>query len=282
MAATTTSVQDVYERLCRKFVDIVSQEELKEGERLFFEHAGDEDCQHDHHVDDAGDHGHSESKSECGHGAHGEEQHHHHSSGDDCNPEEEDKNMKLGFYRAYWCKNLFLLQAGLVKEAFKVAVENQVVNKSFFKDVKIVAGFGCGPASDLIGFLEFFKELPEETRSSSHPTLIGIDAEEGWRDYVIEAGCLFECSKVDSIYLKEMPKYDVIVMCCFACHTGLANEKTNLDLLAGKCKLLMILDFDDPVLDTAMKERHFFCHTLKGKTDLFPGYELNVYAKQFD
>ena len=257
------SVSDVYERLRKKFVDQVSEEDLKEGERLFFEHAGDEECHHHDH--EAGD-------DTAGHD---------HCADDECDPEQENRNMKLPFYRAYWCKNLFTLQAGLVKDAFKVVTEKQVVDKAFFKQVKSVAGLGCGPASDLIGFMEFLSELPQEDRPSSTPALVGIDAEEGWGEYVVTTGCTFACQQVDAEFLKQMPNYDIIIMCCLASHMGFANEKSNMELIAEKCKFLVILDFDDPTLDAALKEHQFFRHSLPGKTDLFPGYVLNVHAKLF-
>ena len=251
--STVTTISDVYEKLRKAFVDKVSEEDLKEGERLFFQHAGgdeDQECQHDH------DH-------------------------DDSDPEQEHRNLKMPLYRAYWCKNLFNLQAGLVKDGFKVVTDQQVVDKNFFKQVKSVAGLGCGPASDLIGFMEFLNELPQEDRPSSTPALVGVDAEEGWGEYVVTAGCTFECQKVSTEFLKQMPIYDIIIMCCLANHMGFANEKSNMELISKKCKFLVILDFDDPTLDAVLKEQQFFRHSLPGKTELFPGYILNVHAKFF-
>ena len=280
MATPTDTVQQTYQRLNKKFVEIVSADDLKEAERLFFEHAGEEDCHHHDHDSD----NHS-CDADCGHGSESGGHDHHYSETDDFDPEQEDRNMKLPYVRAYWCKELFVVQAELVKEAFKVAIEKRIVSESFFKSVSSVTGFGCGPGSDLIGFLAFLGELRQENQPSSTPVLIGIDAEEGWKEYVEEAGCKFECRKIDTQYLMEMPKYDVIIMCCFASHVGLSQhkegERSNWDIVAEKCKLLVVLDFDDPIQDSALKERQVFFHNLKGKCAIFPGYALNVYMKQF-
>ena len=193
--------------------------------------------------------------------------------------------MTLACFRAYWCKELFVVQAEMVREAFKVAIEKQIVSRSFFKDVNSVAGFGCGPGSDLVGFLAFLEELPQENQPSTPPVLIGVDAEEGWKVYVEEMGCKFECKSVDTQVLMEMPKYDVIIMCCFASHVRLSRsnegEKSNWDIVAEKCKLLMVLDFDDATQDAALKERQAICYTVKRPLAVYPGYELNVYVKQF-
>lgn len=281
MATPANKIQEVYQRLNKRFVEKLSQEDLKEGEKLFFEHAGDEDCHH-HECDSAEHHSHVEAGHDCHHGSEGHD-HHHSGTEDYCDPEQEDRNMKLPGFRGYWCKELFVVQAEMVKGAFKVVTDKQFVSKSFFKCVKSVATFGCGPGSDLIGFLAFLEELPHENQPSSTPVLLGIDAEEGWKEYVEEAGCKFECSRVDTQYLKDMPKHDIIIMCCFASHMGLhqcqEGERNNLDIIAEKCKFLMVLDFDDPPLDAALKERQVFYHNLPGECAIFPGYALNVYAK---
>ena len=100
-------------------------------------------------------------------------------------------------FRAAHYKWFFEAQADQAKESFEAAISKAVLENSFFKDVKSVAAFGCGSASELIGFQAFLGGFPKETQPQTME-LVCFDAEEGWREYAEEIGCTFKCQKIDA------------------------------------------------------------------------------------
>ena len=279
MAISRERAGELYQQLKTKFIDTVDPEQFEKEEKKFDErmkHLTEHGHGHDHHHGDDHGHGHD-------HG-HGDE---HHGQARDPTTVEEDsrrfeKEIEEAVARAVYCKKIFETQADLTRESFEAVISENVIEKTFFKDVKSVASFGCGPAPELIGFQAFLGGLPKETQP---PTveLVGYDAEEGWREYAEEIGCTFKCQKIDAKFLEEMPKYDIIILCYSAHHVpfnkATDGDKTMWEMLAEKGRLVVVIDFYILDQDETLKREKFTVIKIKEQHPVVTSFKVVAYFK---
>ena len=276
MAIPRERVGELYQHLKTKFIDTVDPEKLAKEEKSFDERMKDmTEHNHGHNHDHGHEHGHD----------HG---HEHHGPAHDTETVEEhsrrlEKELEEAVSRAVYCKKVFEIQADLSRESFEAAVSENILDKSFFTDVKSVASFGCGPAPELIGFQTFLGGLPKECQPAGNLELVGYDAEEGWREFVEEIGCSFECSKINAKFIEEMPKYDIIILCYSAHHLPFnkptEGDKTMWQMLAAKGRLLVVVDFEIHEQDETLKQENFTLLKIKEKHPMIQSFSVLGYFK---
>ena len=270
MAITMERVGELYQMVKTKFIDTVDPDQLEKEEKKF-------DRLKEEWLEEWTKHGHGHCHS------HGNEHH-----GPMCDTESLQKQSKEfvteepAQFRAVLCKQFFEAQADLAKESFEAAIFKAVLENSFFKDVKSVAAFGCGPASELIGFQAFLGGLPKETQPQT-VELVGYDAEEGWREYAEEIGCTFKCQKIDAKFVEEMPKYDIIILCYSAHHMpfnkATDGDKTMWEMLAEKGQLVVVIDFYILDQDETLKREKFTVFKIKEQHPVVPAGNVLAYFK---
>ena len=186
-------------------------------------------------------------------------------------------------FRAAHYKWFFEAQADQAKESFEAAISKAVLENSFFKDVKSVAAFGCGSASELIGFQAFLGGFPKETQPQTME-LVCFDAEEGWREYAEEIGCTFKCQKIDAKFVEEMPN-DIIILCYsaqapYALQQGYwYGDKTMWEMLAEKGQLVVVIDFYILDQDETLKREKFTVFKIKEQHPVVPAINVLAYFK---
>ena len=271
MAISGERAKELFQQLKTRFIDTVDPEELEKEGKKFEERL--KQIGHDHF------HGHGHHD----HGHHHDHDHHHDSEWLEDRSREFEKEIESAVSRAVYCDKLFEVQTDLSREAFEIAVAKQVVGKSFFKDVKSVASFGCGPAPELVGFQAFLGELAKENQPSGNLELVGYDAEEGWREYVDELGYTFKCNMVDAQFLREMPKYDIIILCFSTHHMPFSKpsggDKNMWELLGEKGRLLVVIDMNIPDQDEMLNKEKFTLLKMREKHPLVEAFAVNAHFK---
>lgn len=275
MAISVQKAKELYLRLKAKFLDTLDQEEFAKHEEEFLQRL------HSHQHDQDG-HDHS----------HGHDHGHHHSHGQQ--PDHGDalakrsEELDEAFFssklsQAVYCKLVFEMQSDMAREAFELAVAKGIVTSSFFSGVKSVASFGCGPAPELIGFQTFLGGLSKESVPTAGVELVGIDAAEGWRPYVEETGCKFQHKMIDGQFIKEMPKFDIILLVCSAHHLPFSKpvegDRTMWDLLGGKARFIVVIDFNNKDQEAELKKYGFVQFQLREKHPLVEVFSINVNFK---
>ena len=142
--------------------------------------------------------------------------------------------------------------------------------------------------------LERLKQLPSKTPNEQAeleeikgllrrlaPTYTGYDSVEGWEAYVKRLRYDFRCEGINKRFIQTMPNVDVVILCYFA-HSANFSEKEKetvweekpngrrvsknkrlWDYLAEKCKMIIVLDVNDPLQNNCLNKRKYWSTTLK-------------------
>lgn len=166
-------------------------------------------------------------------------------------------------FRAYYTMQLFDARVNLTKRALAKVMEEGFVPRNYFKSIKTVASFGCGPGCDLYGFKAFLGEaFPFSSRGKLSPRMTGYDVELGWMNYLLSLGFDFEHLEVNEAFLNEFSEADVILMSF--CTKEILREFSSRGsskfwkLLTEKAKLLLIIDNAKSSTDDFPSEKEEF------------------------
>lgn len=188
-------------------------------------------------------------------------------------------------FRAYYALELFGVRSELVCNAFKTAMEKEIVGVDSFRDITKIASIGCGHGAEMWGFKIFCEEtLPFSSNCSNtkrkSPRFVGYDCELGWMPFIEALDFEFVHKEITVESLKDMMPTDVILLSYFAkfARINTSSEKNTefWDELEKKGNFIMVIEAPDERLHLLLKSRGYNMFTLNDKQ----GNECHIHCLQ--
>ena len=168
-------------------------------------------------------------------------------------------------FQGIYVQKLFKNRARLTKKAMVKALESNNSQLSTLHqvllDARTVSSLGCGPGPELIGFQAFLREQLPIDPSDLEMQFTGYDAVASWKKYHEKLGTSFVEQNIDETFLQNFPDVDIVITSYFASSVSLSDRNpdrsSNWDKITSKCRLVIVLDMNDPHQRNSLKKRGF-------------------------